>query len=148
METLLWITRDDGTVTGPHGIPYLRRELNEGNLTLDHLAAQSGTEDWMPLQEWGGELYPREAPRRGPHTQKVSAYNEPKKGMTAVGAIGVFASFCSLVYFGLFYDIGVSTEYGRVANLSRMNDRMIGIVGSFAGIFLAVFVDYTKRKNN
>ena len=148
METLLWITHDDGTVTGPHGIPFLRRELIEGNLTLDHLAAQTGTEDWLPLQEWGGELYPKEAPRRGPYAQKVSAHIEPKKGMTTLGAIGVLASFCSLIYFGVFYEIAVSTEYGRVANLSRMNDRMIGIIGSFAGIFLAVFVDYTKRKND
>ena len=60
----LWVQNREGSVTGPHGVVYLRRELNAGNLSLDDLGAEEGTEDWMPLETWGRELYPADPVRR------------------------------------------------------------------------------------
>ena len=59
----LRVKNREGTISGPHGVVYLRRELNAGNLSLDDLGAEDGTEDWMPLETWGREFYPPEPVR-------------------------------------------------------------------------------------
>lgn len=146
-ETLLWLTRDDGTVTGPHGIVYLRRELNEGNITLDTLAAQDGTEDWMPLEAWGAELYPPEAVSRGPRATKVAEILEEDRDKLPVGlALTIILGIAGAVYFAAFYDIGVNTEWGTVANLGKMNTRIVGIIASLGTTAIAILVHILGKK--
>ena len=148
METSLWVTRDDGTVTGPHGIHYLRRELGEGNLTLDHLAAQSGTEDWMPLQEWGAELYPVDGSRKGPSAQKVisSAASTQEKPPSFLPLVAGLMGFIGIIFFAVVYDSSVATEFGRVSNFSRSIERMIGLGLSAGMCILGIAIDISRRK--
>ena len=145
-DTLLWITRNDGTVTGPHGIAYLRRELDQGNLTLDTLAAQEGTEDWMPLETWGLELYPKEVTRRVPYARMLAEPEKTDHHLSPITVAVVLLGFAGIVYFAIFYDAGVDTEFGRVSNLGRMNDRVVGLIASVAFTGIAILVEATRRR--
>lgn len=146
-ETLLWINRDDGNVTGPHGIVYVRRELNEGNITLDTLAAQDGTEDWMPLETWGAELYPSETIRRGPRAMKVAQIlDEDRNKLPVALALTIILGIAGAVYFAVFYDIGVDTAWGAVANQGKMNTRIVGIIASLGTTAIFILVHMLGRK--
>lgn len=104
MEPLLWITREDGTVTGPHGVAYLKKEVDAGRPTLDNPAAQDGTTDWMPLETWGGLLYPPPSPiRRVPYARKLSAadYSEKQSIPTSL-AWTIFLGMAGATYLAFF----------------------------------------------
>ena len=64
----LKVRESDGRITGPHTLYYLRRELDSGNLTLDHMGKEEGGREWLPLLSWGSQLYPQEVPRAGSPT--------------------------------------------------------------------------------
>ena len=146
-ETLLWLNREDGTVTGPHGIVYIRRELNEGNITLDTVAAQDGTEDWMPLEAWGLELYPPETVRRGPRASKVAQILEKDRDKVPVAlALTIILGLAGAVYFAAFYDIGVDTEWGTVVNQGKMNTRIVGIIASLGTTAIYILVHMMSKK--
>lgn len=146
-ETLLWLNREDGTVSGPHGIVYIRRELNEGNITLDTAAAQDGTEDWMPLEAWGTELYPPETVRRSPHSTKVAEILEEDRNKVPVAlALTIILGLAGAVYFTTFYDIAVETNWGPVANQGKMNTRIVGIIACLGSTAIYILVHMMRKK--
>ena len=59
---LFHIARPDGTVTGPHVIGAIRRELAAGTLNYETPLCMVGTEDWLPLHEWQNEIEPPAPP--------------------------------------------------------------------------------------
>ncbi|MES2468478.1 MAG: hypothetical protein V4675_14320 [Verrucomicrobiota bacterium] len=146
-ETLLWLSREDGSVTGPHGIVFVRRELNEGNITLDTMAAQDGTEDWIPLEAWGAELYPPETIRRGPRATKVASILEEDRNKVPVGlALTIMVGLAGAVYFAVFYNIGVNTEWGTVANQGKMNTRIVGLIACLGTTAIYILVHIMGKR--
>ena len=148
-ETLLWINREEGTVTGPHGIAFLRRELDSGSITLDTLATQDGTQDWMPLETWGGELYPPEVSCRGPRATKVyvdQMLEDESKKLPVPLALTLILGIAGAVYFTAFYDIGVNTPWGSVANQGRMNTRIVGTIACLGTTAIFVLVHMNRKK--
>lgn len=83
-----YVSREDGTVTGPHHPAVIRKEIDAGTLTLDTPLCLDGTEDWMPAIEWGAEIVP---PPPAPKAHAYTAALEP------VGQKSALKSFWALV---------------------------------------------------
>jgi hypothetical protein len=134
---LFYVTREDGSVTGPHPVGVLRRGLVSGDFSYDTPACLSGTEDWLPIGEWGADisLEPDGKKVEQPSRARYSAIlDDPGKksafrifwAALSVG-IGLLKTGFSLLTLGmvdlwvslLVFGLGLLWGIGGVAELMR-----------------------------
>ena len=80
-----------------------------------------------------------ESPRYQSHTTSQLA-------LLLVGAFLFLFALASLIYFAAAFNVGVDTAAGRVANLVRLEDRLIGVIVSSVVLVIAVLMMYAGRR--
>ncbi len=83
-QSLYFVSREDGTVSGPHHPNIIRREVDAGTLTLDTLIALEGTQDWLPIIEWGTAIIPLAPKKSVAHYAAVIPTIQEKKSAPRV----------------------------------------------------------------
>ena len=90
---------------------------------------------------------PPETVRRGPRATKVAQILEKDRDKVPVAlALTIILELAGAVYFAAFYDIGVDTELGTVANLGKMNTSIVGIIATLGTTAIYILVHMMGKK--